>query len=143
MKLSFAALLLLSVVLLSSFLRFTMAVPNHVASPPPPSPAIPSNQNHSPSCYTQHTHIYYIVLGFIYLLLQTNCRVIGLENVTGFCDPKCKARCAKAGYYQRCYDYCIICCKDCKCVPSGTYGNKSECPCYRDKLNSKGTSKCP
>ncbi|KAL9378271.1 hypothetical protein Peur_029606 [Populus x canadensis] len=102
MKLSFAALLLLSVVLLSSFLRFTMAVPNHVASPPPPSPAIPS-----------------------------------------FCDPKCKARCAKAGYYQRCYDYCIICCKDCKCVPSGTYGNKSECPCYRDKLNSKGNSKCP
>jgi hypothetical protein len=90
-----------------------------------------------------NTHIYFIVLGFFYLLLQTNCRFIGLENVTGFCDPKCKARCAKAGYYQRCYDYCIICCKDCKCVPSGTYGNKSECPCYRDKLNSKGTSKCP
>ncbi|KAL4367849.1 hypothetical protein GQ457_05G013610 [Hibiscus cannabinus] len=34
-------------------------------------------------------------------------------------------------------------CQECKCVPSGTFGNKSECPCYRDKLNSKGHPKCP
>ncbi|KAJ6419796.1 hypothetical protein OIU84_029839 [Salix udensis] len=102
MKLSFALSLLLSVALLSSLLRLTMALPNDVASPPPPSPAIPS-----------------------------------------FCDPKCKVRCSKSGRYQRCYHFCIICCKACKCVPSGPYANKSECPCYRDKLNSKGTSKCP
>ncbi|XP_072080358.1 uncharacterized protein [Arachis hypogaea] len=31
--------------------------------------------------------------------------------------------------------YCGICCQECKCVPSGTYGNKHECPCYRDKPN--------
>nr|DAD21382.1 TPA_asm: hypothetical protein HUJ06_022845 [Nelumbo nucifera] len=37
----------------------------------------------------------------------------------------------------------MICCKDCKCVPSGTYGNKHECPCYRDKVNNKGKPKCP
>ncbi|KAE8647513.1 hypothetical protein Csa_002853 [Cucumis sativus] len=44
---------------------------------------------------------------------------------------------------DRCLKYCGLCCQQCKCVPSGTYGNKSECPCYRDKLNSKGKSKCP
>ncbi|KAJ9177331.1 hypothetical protein P3X46_012564 [Hevea brasiliensis] len=59
------------------------------------------------------------------------------------CDSKCGTRCANAGYKDRCLKYCGICCKQCKCVPSGTYGNKSECPCYRDKKNSKGTSKCP
>ncbi|OAY35534.1 peamaclein [Manihot esculenta] len=59
------------------------------------------------------------------------------------CDLKCGARCGNAGYKDRCLKYCGICCKECKCVPSGTYGNKSECPCYRDKKNSKGTSKCP
>ncbi|KAJ0039788.1 hypothetical protein Pint_27950 [Pistacia integerrima] len=64
----------------------------------------------------------------------------GLE---GFCDAKCEGRCAEAGYKERCKNYCMICCRACKCVPSGTYGNKSECPCYRDKLNSKGNPKCP
>ncbi|KAJ8765751.1 hypothetical protein K2173_014873 [Erythroxylum novogranatense] len=59
------------------------------------------------------------------------------------CESMCGVRCAKAGYQKRCIRYCMMCCNDCKCVPSGTYGNKSECPCYRDKKNSKGTSKCP
>ncbi|KAK1291412.1 Snakin-1 [Acorus calamus] len=36
-----------------------------------------------------------------------------------------------------------VCHSKCKCVPSGTYGNKDECPCYRDRVNSKGQSKCP
>lgn len=63
--------------------------------------------------------------------------------VKGFCDSKCGVRCANAGVYDRCVKYCGICCQECKCVPSGTYGNKSECPCYRDKLNSKGKPKCP
>ncbi|EYU29123.1 hypothetical protein ABFS82_05G118900 [Erythranthe guttata] len=60
-----------------------------------------------------------------------------------FCDSKCGERCSKAGLKKRCIKYCGICCAACNCVPSGTYGNKSECPCYRDKLNSKGKSKCP
>ncbi|XP_047306466.1 peamaclein-like isoform X2 [Impatiens glandulifera] len=60
-----------------------------------------------------------------------------------FCDPKCKVRCSKAGRMDRCLEYCGICCRDCHCVPSGTFGNKDECPCYRDKKNSKGQSKCP
>lgn len=62
---------------------------------------------------------------------------------SGFCDSKCGVRCANAGVKDRCIRYCGVCCQQCNCVPSGTYGNKSECPCYRDKLNSKGNPKCP
>ncbi|GLT40172.1 hypothetical protein SLA2020_143250 [Shorea laevis] len=62
---------------------------------------------------------------------------------SSFCDTKCGARCAKAGEMDRCLKYCGICCEKCQCVPSGTYGNKDECPCYRDLKNSKGQSKCP
>ncbi|XP_044510593.1 peamaclein [Mangifera indica] len=60
-----------------------------------------------------------------------------------FCDSKCSVRCSKAGLMDRCLKYCGICCEKCNCVPSGTYGNKDECPCYRDLKNSKGKSKCP
>ncbi|KAJ8773288.1 hypothetical protein K2173_028465 [Erythroxylum novogranatense] len=62
---------------------------------------------------------------------------------SGICDSKCGVRCAKAGFMDRCLKYCGICCEKCKCVPSGTYGNKHECPCYRNLKNSKGKSKCP
>ncbi|XP_058069993.1 peamaclein-like [Magnolia sinica] len=64
-------------------------------------------------------------------------------DLSGFCAPKCQARCAKASVVDRCLKYCGICCVECKCVPSGTYGNKHECPCYRDKLSKKGKPKCP
>ncbi|CAN4092623.1 unnamed protein product [Withania somnifera] len=62
---------------------------------------------------------------------------------SSYCDSKCKQRCSKAGFADRCLKYCGICCEQCKCVPSGTFGNKHECPCYRDKKNSKGKPKCP
>ncbi|XP_047161143.1 peamaclein-like [Vigna umbellata] len=62
---------------------------------------------------------------------------------SGFCYPKCAKRCAKAGMKDRCMKFCGICCSKCKCVPSGTYGHKHECPCYRDLKNSKGKGKCP
>ncbi|KAK6160637.1 hypothetical protein DH2020_004018 [Rehmannia glutinosa] len=61
----------------------------------------------------------------------------------GYCEKKCGVRCSKAGVKDRCLKYCGICCEECKCVPSGTYGNKHECPCYRDKKNNKGKPKCP
>ncbi|MFQ6648675.1 hypothetical protein Gotur_021912 [Gossypium turneri] len=60
-----------------------------------------------------------------------------------FCEGKCKGRCNKAAVWDRCFKYCGICCEECQCVPSGTYGNKHECPCYRDKVNNKGKPKCP
>ncbi|XP_076889044.1 peamaclein-like [Bidens hawaiensis] len=64
--------------------------------------------------------------------------------VTFGCDAKCGKRCANAGYKERCLQYCGICCNKCQgCVPSTPYANKSECPCYRDLKNSKGTTKCP
>ncbi|KAK7313775.1 hypothetical protein VNO77_38973 [Canavalia gladiata] len=59
------------------------------------------------------------------------------------CSSKCAQRCAKAGMKDRCMRFYGICCSKCKCVPSGTYGNKHECPCYRDLKNSKGRPKCP
>ncbi|KAK7818991.1 snakin-1 [Quercus suber] len=62
---------------------------------------------------------------------------------SGFCTKKCANRCSKAAVQDRCKKYCGICCEECKCVPSGTYGNKHECPCYRDKKNNKGKPKCP
>ncbi|XVF61289.1 hypothetical protein PTKIN_Ptkin08bG0118400 [Pterospermum kingtungense] len=105
MKLLFAALLLVSLVLSSSFVQLSFA--KRVVPPPTPTPAAPAPVPPS------------------------------------FCDSKCEVRCSKAGVSDRCVKYCGICCRDCKCVPSGTYGNKSECPCYRDKLNSKGKPKCP
>ncbi|KAI6701444.1 hypothetical protein NL676_015768 [Syzygium grande] len=60
-----------------------------------------------------------------------------------FCESKCRARCAKAKVKARCAKYCNICCAKCKCVPSGTYGNKHQCPCYKKMKNSKGKPKCP
>ncbi|KAK4352164.1 hypothetical protein RND71_027682 [Anisodus tanguticus] len=68
---------------------------------------------------------------------------LGLCSLKGYCNSKCQQRCSKAGLADRCLKYCGICCEVCKCVPSGTYGNKHECPCYRDKKNSKGKPKCP
>ncbi|KAI6688010.1 hypothetical protein NL676_024838 [Syzygium grande] len=62
---------------------------------------------------------------------------------SSFCDSKCAGRCSKAGRMDRCLEYCGICCEKCQCVPSGTYGHKDECPCYRDMRNSKGQPKCP
>ncbi|WOK94277.1 peamaclein-like [Canna indica] len=68
------------------------------------------------------------------------------RSAAGFCDSKCKVRCSKASLQDRCLKFCGLCCKACKCVPSGTYGNKDECPCYRDMYTGVGIKrrpKCP
>ena len=64
---------------------------------------------------------------------------------SAFCSGKCKVRCSKASVKDRCLKYCGICCAKCNCVPSGTYGNKDECPCYRDMVTggAKKKPKCP
>nr|UYE91513.1 snakin 2 [Mentha longifolia] len=69
--------------------------------------------------------------------------LVSAQDYTGYCSDNCKARCARAGVADRCLKYCGICCAKCKCVPAGTYGNKHQCPCYRDMVNSKGKPKCP
>ncbi|XP_004501536.1 peamaclein-like [Cicer arietinum] len=78
---------------------------------------------------------------FLCLLLSSSLD-ISLAGST-FCDTRCGERCSKASFQDRCLKYCGICCEKCNCVPSGTYGNKDECPCYRDMKNSKGQGKCP
>ncbi|KZV19780.1 gibberellin-regulated protein 10 [Dorcoceras hygrometricum] len=83
---------------------------------------------------------------FLLLSLVFNSSSIGsfVEAEPSVCDDKCAVRCSKAGLRDRCLKYCGICCVACdECVPSGTYGNKDECPCYRDMKNSKGNPKCP
>uniref|UniRef100_A0A6N2M1X7 Snakin-1 n=1 Tax=Salix viminalis TaxID=40686 RepID=A0A6N2M1X7_SALVM len=86
--------------------------------------------------------LFYAALLLCSLLLSSSFLEPVLAN-SSFCAKKCSTRCANAGIQDRCLKYCGICCEQCKCVPSGTYGNKHECPCYRDKKNSKGKPKCP
>ncbi|EOA34827.1 hypothetical protein CARUB_v10022405mg [Capsella rubella] len=84
-----------------------------------------------------------IVQFFVISLLLTSSLFV-LSNAGSECNGKCNVRCAKADRtHGECLQDCNICCEKCKCVPSGTFGNKDECPCYRDLKNSKGGSKCP
>ncbi|KAI3460595.1 hypothetical protein Pfo_017258 [Paulownia fortunei] len=85
-----------------------------------------------------------VILAFtLLLILTTSLETTTADDGSSFCDSKCAVRCSKAGRQDRCLKYCGICCEKCDCVPSGTYGNKDECPCYRDMKNSKGGPKCP
>jgi len=59
------------------------------------------------------------------------------------CAPKCDYRCSATMYKKACLTYCNLCCAKCLCVPSGTYGNKQECPCYNNWKNKNGGPKCP
>ncbi|XP_047306161.1 peamaclein-like [Impatiens glandulifera] len=79
-------------------------------------------------------------------LLIDQTAILALADDVGdnaFCVPKCEMRCSNVGRKDRCLEYCGICCRDCHCVPSGTYGNKDECSCYRNMKTSKGQPKCP
>ncbi|KAL2254585.1 UNVERIFIED_CONTAM: Snakin-1 [Sesamum indicum] len=79
----------------------------------------------------------------LFAILLTNTFTHPTMAYSQYCNRSCGLRCARAGVKDRCLKYCGICCAKCKCVPSGTYGNKHQCPCYRDMRNSKGTPKCP
>ncbi|KAG9440300.1 hypothetical protein H6P81_020465 [Aristolochia fimbriata] len=59
------------------------------------------------------------------------------------CDAKCSYRCSETHHRKPCMFFCNKCCAECHCVPSGTYGNKDECPCYRDWKTKEGNPKCP
>lgn len=100
--------------------------------------------SHGTASFTWAIYLYFLF--FLEFLLIINLKDLGCclcVNVAAFCDGKCKERCNKAAVWDRCFKYCGLCCEECKCVPSGTYGNKHQCPCYRDKLNNKGKPKCP
>ncbi|VAH22493.1 unnamed protein product [Triticum turgidum subsp. durum] len=59
------------------------------------------------------------------------------------CPVKCKIRCSATSHKKPCNFYCNYCCKRCLCVPSGTVGNKEECPCYNNMKTQDGKPKCP
>ncbi|KAL0690606.1 hypothetical protein Bca4012_090285 [Brassica carinata] len=83
-----------------------------------------------------------LILPFVFIPAATAApgRIRGMEV---YCRSRCRGRCAKAGFQDRCLKYCGICCRQCKCVPSGTFGNKHQCPCYRDKLSFQGQTQVP
>ncbi|KAL6905444.1 hypothetical protein ACP4OV_003045 [Aristida adscensionis] len=59
------------------------------------------------------------------------------------CPAKCDYRCSATSHKKPCLFFCNYCCKKCLCVPSGTYGNKEECPCYNNMKTKEGGPKCP
>uniref|UniRef100_A0A0E0QVP0 Gibberellin regulated protein n=1 Tax=Oryza rufipogon TaxID=4529 RepID=A0A0E0QVP0_ORYRU len=59
------------------------------------------------------------------------------------CPGKCSYRCSATSHTTVCMTYCNYCCERCLCVPSGTYGNKEECPCYNNMKTQEGKPKCP
>ncbi|CAF2076340.1 hypothetical protein Bca4012_089813 [Brassica carinata] len=61
----------------------------------------------------------------------------------GDCPAACDVRCSATSHKSACLMYCNQCCKKCLCVPSGTYGNKEECPCYNNWKTQEGGPKCP
>ncbi|KAL0719159.1 hypothetical protein Bca4012_068483 [Brassica carinata] len=90
------------------------------------------------------TYFFFLVLIILpFMLLPATAAPGRIGGMEVYCGSRCRGRCAKAGFQGRCIKYCGICCRQCKCVPSGTFGNKHQCPCYRDKLSSKGKPKCP
>ncbi|KAI8547172.1 hypothetical protein RHMOL_Rhmol07G0174500 [Rhododendron molle] len=87
--------------------------------------------------------VVFATLLLVSLLLSSSFLEI-IDSLEFVCVIKCNERCSKAGEHKRCMEYCKICCEGCDaCVPSGTSGNKLECPCYANKRNSKGGPKCP
>ncbi|KAL9228468.1 hypothetical protein vseg_004049 [Gypsophila vaccaria] len=59
-----------------------------------------------------------------------------------FCPYKCAHRCAR-NPRDLCKKLCMHCCDICKCVPTGPFGDRNRCPCYRDMKGKRGRSKCP
>ncbi|PUZ39788.1 hypothetical protein GQ55_9G369000 [Panicum hallii var. hallii] len=59
------------------------------------------------------------------------------------CPDKCDYRCSATSHRKPCLFFCNYCCQKCLCVPSGTYGNKEECPCYDNMKNKECGPKCP
>ncbi|XP_024009332.1 gibberellin-regulated protein 12 [Eutrema salsugineum] len=61
----------------------------------------------------------------------------------GECLAACKFRCSATSHKSACLMYCNQCCKKCLCVPSGTYDNNGECPCYNNLKTKQGGPNCP
>ncbi|CAN6878108.1 unnamed protein product [Brassica oleracea] len=85
-----------------------------------------------------------VIVQFSIIFLLVTSSLFVLSTTDSSCGGKCNVRCSKASQHDLCIKDCNICCQKCNgCVPSGTYGHRDECPCYRDIKNSKGGPKCP
>ncbi|MFS7945534.1 putative gibberellin regulated protein [Helianthus anomalus] len=77
---------------------------------------------------------------YFFVFLVASFAIMQLSTVK--CPSACSVRCSATHHPGNCMDVCIDCCGKCLCVPSGTFGNKDECPCYRDRLTQDGLPKC-
>ncbi|XP_042452642.1 gibberellin-regulated protein 14-like [Zingiber officinale] len=60
------------------------------------------------------------------------------------CGPACDERCALHSRKNVCGRACVTCCKECKCVPPGTYGHTELCGvCYTEWKTHGNRTKCP
>ncbi|XP_021291518.1 gibberellin-regulated protein 12-like [Herrania umbratica] len=59
------------------------------------------------------------------------------------CEGACEVRCSATSHKKPCLYFCNYCCDRCLCVPSGTSGNREECPCYNNIKTKEGANKCP
>ncbi|CAH1431920.1 unnamed protein product [Lactuca virosa] len=91
-----------------------------------------------------------VQLNFLVFVVVASMTVIELSIAGGEgsvpieqCPSACSIRCSATHHRSHCMDVCVDCCGKCLCVPSGTIGNKDECPCYRDLKTKDGQPKCP
>ncbi|KAG2377280.1 Protein GAST1 Precursor [Vigna angularis] len=91
------------------------------------------------------TKFIYVFILFLVMTFVTHIAYGGSEGslTPKECPRKCDYRCSKTWVKKRCLTYCNLCCEKCLCVPSGTYGNKKECPCYNNWKSKNGKPKCP
>ncbi|CAN0861400.1 Gibberellin-regulated protein 3 [Linum grandiflorum] len=59
------------------------------------------------------------------------------------CGAACGERCKKTKRPNLCKRACGSCCATCGCVPPGTSGNHSLCPCYANLTTRNQLPKCP
>ncbi|GKV09057.1 hypothetical protein SLE2022_328340 [Rubroshorea leprosula] len=59
------------------------------------------------------------------------------------CKFACARRCRKSSRKNVCHRACKTCCNRCHCVPPGTYGHHSACPCYASLKTHGNKLKCP
>ena len=77
------------------------------------------------------------------LTSDTNWQLMLVFDIIAECGPACSYRCSATSHRKPCLFFCNECCAQCLCVPSGTYGNKQECPCYDNWKTQDGKPKCP
>lgn len=90
--------------------------------------------------YLKDTIIFVLALAFVIDLVSAGGEGSLRPNE---CGHACDHRCSKTSHKKPCLFFCNKCCAKCLCVPSGTYGNKQECPCYNNWTTKEGKPKCP